>query len=87
MSNAPAPLDTTRRFVRVFGERRGGFIEFEFAVGEPEVFIEMLLSPAAFSEFCATNKVEILPPRDPDAVPQDFDWRLSDVTRFKTHSK
>ena len=55
----------------------------EFAIGEPEVFVEMLLSPAAFTEFCATNQVDMLPPRDPDAVPDDWDWRLADATRFK----
>ena len=83
MSSEQPALDTTRRFVRVCGTRTGVFIEFEFAIGEPEVFVEMLLSPAAFTEFCATNQVEMLPPRDPDAAPDDWDWRLADATRFK----
>lgn len=83
MSSEQPVLDTTRRFVRVCGTRTGGFIEFEFAIGEPEVFVEMLLSPAAFTEFCATNQVEMLPSRDPDVVPGDWDWRLADATRFK----
>ena len=83
MTDAPSTLDLARRYVRRCGERAGGFIEFEFAIGEPEVFVEMLLSPAAFTEFCATNQVDMLPPRDPDAVPDDWDWRLADATRFK----
>ena len=83
MSSKQPALDTNRRFVRVCGTRTGCFIEFEFAIGEPEVFVEMLLSPAAFTEFCATNQVDMLPPRDPDAVPDDWDWRLADATRFK----
>ena len=83
MSSEQPVLDTTRRFVRVCGKRTGGFIEFEFAIGEPEVFVEMLLSPDAFAEFCATNRVEMLAPHDPDAVPSYWDWRLADATRFK----
>ena len=76
-------FDANRRYVRVCERRLDGFVEFEFAIGEPEVFVEMLLSPAAFTEFCATNQVEMLPSRDPDVVPGDWDWRLADATRFK----
>ena len=77
------PLDTTRRFVRVSGERPGGFIEFEFAIGEPDVFTELILGRDAFTQFCADNQAEVLPPRDPEAVHSDWDWRLSDATRFR----
>jgi phenol hydroxylase P0 protein len=79
-------MDTSRRFVRVTRERANGFIEFDFAIGEPEVFIEMILGREAFEEFCATNQVEMLT----GAVGQggetsDWDWRLVDAThtRFK----
>lgn len=78
-------MDTTRRFVRLSGERPNGFVEFEFAIGEPEIFVEMILPGLAFAEFCTANRVEILPPRDPDAPQGDWDWRLADAThtRFK----
>ena len=85
-SASTAVMDTSRRFVRVTGERANGFIEFDFAIGEPEVFIEMILGREAFEEFCATNQVEMLT----DEVGQngeasDWDWRLADAThtRFK----
>lgn len=85
MSTDAPPMDTTRRFVRLSGERPNGFIEFEFAIGEPEIFVEMILGREAFAEFCAANRVEMLPPRDPDAPQGDWDWRLADAThtRFK----
>lgn len=84
----PANLDTRQRWVRVTGERAGGFIEFDFAIGEPDLCVEMILTPEAFAEFCAQNQVEMLPPRAPDAgtdEPNDWDWRLADATqtRFK----
>jgi phenol hydroxylase P0 protein len=85
MQPATPPMDTTRRFVRFSSERPNGFIEFEFAIGEPEIFVEMILGREAFAEFCAANRVEMLPPREPDAPQGDWDWRLADAThtRFK----
>jgi phenol hydroxylase P0 protein len=85
MPLATLPMDTTRRFVRFSSERSNGFIEFEFAIGEPEIFVEMILGREAFAEFCAANRVEMLPPREPDAPQGDWDWRLADAThtRFK----
>jgi phenol hydroxylase P0 protein len=85
----PVPMDTSRRFVRQRGERANGFIEFDFAIGEPEVFVELILGRAAFTEFCLTNKVEMLPPVSSEASDaaerSDWDWRLADATktRFK----
>lgn len=82
----PVAMDTSRRFVRLHGKRGNGFIEFDFAIGEPEVFIEMILDPEAFADFCASNQVEMLPPADNSSAEQsDWDWRLADATgtRFK----
>jgi len=79
-------FDTARRFVRVTGERPNGFVEFDFAIGEPELFAEMILSKEAFEEFCATNAVELLPPGDEptqEKTPDDFDWRLADATHTR----
>jgi phenol hydroxylase P0 protein len=88
LERAPA-LDASRRFVRIRGERGNGFVEFDFAIGEPEVFVELILGRAAFAEFCATNQVETLPPlaasSSDDIERSDWDWRLADATktRFK----
>lgn len=80
----PARLDTRRRFVRVTGTRGQDFVEFDFAIGEPELFVEMILGPQAFAEFCTANQVEILPPRtDADTDTSDWDWRLADATRTR----
>jgi phenol hydroxylase P0 protein len=50
-------LDVTRKFVRVLEERPDGLVSFEFAIGWPELSVELLLPAPAFAEFCATNKV------------------------------
>lgn len=84
----PAALDTSRRYIRVTGERADGFVEFDFAMGEPELFVEMILSRPAFEEFCQANNVQPMGPAQ-DAGPEDrmadFAWSLRDATkkRFK----
>lgn len=52
------PFDPNRKFIRVIEQRANGMVEFEFAVGEPELFVEMLLPQAAFADFCAAQGVE-----------------------------
>jgi phenol hydroxylase P0 protein len=82
----PASLDATRRFVRVTGERAGGFIEFDFAIGEPEVFAELILARDDFAEFCTANRVEFLAPADTGAghdTDDDWHWRLADATQTR----
>ncbi len=78
-------FDTRKRFVRIVRERANGFIEFEFAIGEPEVSIEMILRREAFAEFCQNNQVQMLGPRAERDAADDWDWNLSDArqTRFK----
>lgn len=89
---APASFDVTQRFVRVTGQRPNGFIEFEFSVGDPALFAELILPPEAFAEFCLANGAIILPVAPGDnadtgngETPDDWDWRLSDArnTRFR----
>jgi phenol/toluene 2-monooxygenase (NADH) P0/A0 len=79
-------IDSQRRFVRKLGERANGFVEFEFAIGEPEIFVELILPREDFAEFCTGHQVEMLPAHGADGLPpSDWDWRLSDATgtRFK----
>lgn len=81
-------FDTSRKFVRVVELRKDGFVEFEFAIGEPELFVEMILPAAAFDEFCAMNGVTFLEPAAPpvqDAAAAEWDWNLRAAThqRFK----
>lgn len=58
---APIAFDPSRRFVRVIRERADGFIEFQFAVGDPALRAELILSRPAFEWFKAQPGVEALP--------------------------
>jgi phenol hydroxylase P0 protein len=75
-----APFDPAHRFVRIVEERAGGWVAFEFAVGEPGLFVEMLLPRAAFEAFCATQGVQpthgALPPAPDGEAEHEWDWTL-----------
>ncbi|MEO0048133.1 MAG: hypothetical protein RLZZ410_1092 [Pseudomonadota bacterium] len=74
-------FDTTKRFVRLIEKRDDGFIEFEFSVGEPEIFAEMMLTAEDFKTFCEEHKVVMI---DENSNPIDhdngFEWRMRDAT-------
>ena len=83
---ASGSFDITRKFVRVMGTLPNGMIEFEFAVGDPDVCAELVMPKAAFEAFCADNQVEFLndmTKSDGDAA--DFQWGMHQAThqRFR----
>jgi phenol hydroxylase P0 protein len=84
----PELFDVTRKFVRVTACMPNGFIAFEFAVGEPAVFAELVMPQAAFEAFCRDNQVETLAaavPMAADSPLADFQWSLHQAThqRFR----
>ena len=86
---AVSDFDVTRRFVRVLGELPGGLIEFEFAVGDPDVSVELVMPRPAFEQFCLANGAVLLGAEaagDPQAADADFKWSLQQAThqRFRT---
>lgn len=50
------------RYVRVMthGDR---WIEFEFSIGDPEIFVELVMPPAQFRQFCIDQSASELPAR------------------------
>lgn len=72
-----------RKFVRITGER-GGMIEFEYAVGDMQLVLELLLPPDAFEDFCSANEVEMVTDEREEAATEGeraMAWRPSDVQR------
>ncbi|MGH8788906.1 MAG: phenol hydroxylase subunit [Cupriavidus necator] len=47
-------------FVRVTGTLEDRFVEFEFAIGEPDMAVELVMQFEQFREFCATHQVKHL---------------------------
>ncbi len=71
------PFDATRRYVRFRGLRSDGYVRFDFAIGEPEIAVELMLSLPAYQEFCRTNAVTWLTRAQADAVDiENSKWRV-----------
>ena len=71
MPNSPATTDPdvaaepvcdlSRRFVRVLREQTDGLVAFEFAIGWPDLAVELAMPRPMFDEFCRRQQVERLP--------------------------
>jgi phenol hydroxylase P0 protein len=66
-------------WVRVTERDHRGFVEFQFSLGDPGLYLEMTLPPAAFSEFCRTHRVRVLSPGEAAVVDATLQrWRYGD---------
>lgn len=87
MTDRQPAIDLNRKFVRLIERRPDGFVEFEFAIGDPELFAEMLLPVDAYEAFCTANHVIQLDPREESAESEgsDWNWNLHQAThqRFR----
>ncbi len=63
-------------FVRRTGINRHGMVEFDFSIGDPELYVEMILPEAAFREFCDNNNVRFLTEEEGAVLDADREkWR------------
>ena len=53
-----ALIDFEWRAIRIAEVRADGFVTFDFYVGDPDIYAEMVLPMEAFREFCAEQGVE-----------------------------
>lgn len=69
-------LADLKRYVRVRRVDEGKFVEFDFAIGDPSLYVELVLPPDAFHEFCRHNRVEMMSDAQAQAVDEDMEkWR------------
>lgn len=70
------PPPHPRCWVRVTREREDGFVEFDFALGDPDLCVDLILSRAAFDEFCARQGARRLDDQQAQAVHDERQrWR------------
>lgn len=86
---AERTFDVRRRYARVIDTLPNGLVEFEFAIGDQDVVVELIMPEPAFHEFCRDNQVEFLAPvvtpPDPNADDAEFQWGMHQAThqRFR----
>lgn len=55
------------------------FVEFDFAIGDPSLYVELVLPKAAFDAFCVHNDVLMMTEEQARAVDADMEkWRYGD---------
>jgi phenol hydroxylase P0 protein len=57
-------VDLARKYVCVREVTADGHVRFDFAVGWPELSVELVLPQAAFDEFCRGNDVRMITPAE-----------------------
>lgn len=68
-------------YVRRRGINSHGMVEFDFSIGDPELYVEMILPEQAFLEFCVTNSVRFLTEEEGAAIDADREkWRTGEHT-------
>lgn len=74
-------MNIDKRYVVLRERRSDGFVEFDFAIGTPDIFAELVLNQSAFDEFCRENKVIFLDKDEVDSAESDQqEWRLSETS-------
>ena len=77
-------MKTQRCFVRTTSRDRPGLVEFNFSIGDPSLYLEMILPDEAFDEFCRSNQVTFLTDEQAEAVAkQQEKWRYGDVDNIR----
>ncbi|KGK41351.1 phenol hydroxylase [Nitrincola sp. A-D6] len=56
-SKARSSFERLTKYIRVRSDAGARFVEFDFAIGDPSLFVELIMPPGAFEAFCKNNHV------------------------------
>lgn len=80
-SEGKSSFDRLTKYVRVRSEEGARFVEFDFAIGDPSLFVELVMPPAAFEHFCQLNEVVHMSEEQMAAIDAEMDkWRYGEDT-------
>jgi len=69
------------KYVRVRSKPDARFVEFDFAIGDPSLFVELVMPKGAFEAFCAANAVVHMSAEQMQAVDAEMaKWRYGEDT-------
>ncbi len=70
---------TDQCYVRVTGTLAGGFVEFEFAIGDPELAVELIMLFPQFQEFSKRHGAIQLTPEEGALLDYErMKWRFGE---------
>jgi phenol hydroxylase P0 protein len=72
-------MSELKRYARIRRVVDDKFIEFDFAIGDPSLYVELVLPRKAFYTFCRHNNVVMMTEKQAEAVDADMaKWRYGD---------
>ena len=78
-NDGPTTFDRLIKYVRVRSADSARFVEFDFAINDPSLFVELIMPRSAFEEFCQKNKVVHMTDEQVKAVDAEMEkWRYGE---------
>ena len=76
------------KYVRIRNIVRDQFVEFDFAIDDPRLYVELILPKKAFDEFCIANQVTEMTPEQCQMVDEDAEkWRYGTDNLTISHGR
>lgn len=80
MNLSSTAFDRLPRYVRVRSAPLATFVEFDFAIGTPDLYVELVMPRLAFQQFCLKNRVQHMDAQMSAAIDSDMQkWRYGEV--------
>jgi len=77
-----------KKYIRIRNIIRDQFVEFDFAIDDPRLYVELILPKVAFDEFCIANRVIEMTPEQCQLVDEDAEkWRYGTDTLAAKHNR
>lgn len=74
-------FDRMTKYVRVRSAEDSRFVEFDFAIGDPALFVELIMPQGAFEHFCKANQVVFMTQAQQASVDAEMEkWRYGEET-------
>lgn len=82
----PKFLSDVQKFIRVRSPKEAKFVEFDFAIGDPSLFVELVLPQHAFEQFCITHEVIHMTDEQMQRVDAEMEkWRYGEDTLMQAN--
>ncbi len=74
-------FDRLTQYIRVRSQPDARFVEFDFAIGDPSLFVELVMPKGAFEAFCTANHVVPMTDEQIRKVDAEMEkWRYGEET-------
>lgn len=79
-------INELKKYIRVRSEPNARFVEFDFAINDPALFVELIMPQAVFKDFCQRNNVIQMTAEQIAAVDSEMEkWRYGTNTLMETN--